>query len=191
MGSDTRANALDHVVVVLFENRSLDNLLGRLYGPEDGKTFEGVIGKDLSNPIPQWAEHGSERKVVPYGVATYMDSPNPDSGEEYYHTNTQLFGTLDDHNRFKIGEGVTSPWNAPADGATPTMDGFVADYISTFTGEVGRLDGHMAVAQGHCPDVDAERVPAVAARQVQLDLPAGTGAPTDSGAACCATSVQP
>ena len=31
----------DHVMVVLFENRSLDNLLGRLYGPEDGKTFEG------------------------------------------------------------------------------------------------------------------------------------------------------
>ena len=28
-------------MVVLFENRSLDNLLGRLYGPEDGKTFEG------------------------------------------------------------------------------------------------------------------------------------------------------
>ena len=35
-------------------------------GPEDGKTFEGVIGKDLSNPIPEWAEHGAERKVVPY-----------------------------------------------------------------------------------------------------------------------------
>ena len=43
---------MDHVIVVLFENRSLDNVLGHLYGPEDGKTFEGVIGKDLSNPIP-------------------------------------------------------------------------------------------------------------------------------------------
>jgi hypothetical protein len=32
-GSATRASALDHVVVVLFENRSLDNVLGRLYGP--------------------------------------------------------------------------------------------------------------------------------------------------------------
>jgi hypothetical protein len=73
--SATRANALDHVVVVLFENRSLDNLLGRLYGPEDGKTFEGVIGRDLTNPIPDWAEHGVDRKVVPYGVATDMDSP--------------------------------------------------------------------------------------------------------------------
>jgi hypothetical protein len=56
----TRANALDHVVVVLFENRSLDNVLGHLYGPEDGKTFEGVIGKDLSNP----------RKVAPLSRRT-------------------------------------------------------------------------------------------------------------------------
>jgi phospholipase C len=32
MAGRSRDNALDHVVVVLFENRSLDNLLGRLYG---------------------------------------------------------------------------------------------------------------------------------------------------------------
>ena len=68
--SHSRSQALDHVVLVLFENRSLDNLLGHLYGPEDGKTFEGVIGKELSNPIPEWAEHGAERKVVPYTVTT-------------------------------------------------------------------------------------------------------------------------
>ena len=47
MAGQSKDNALDHVVVVVFENRSLDNLLGRLYGPEDGKTFEGVIGKGL------------------------------------------------------------------------------------------------------------------------------------------------
>ena len=112
----TRANAVDHVVVVLFENRSLDNMLGHLYAPDDEKTFEGVIGKELSNPIPEWAEHGADRKVVPYTVATDMDAPNPDSGEEWYHTNTQLFDVLDEHNRFKIGEGVTAPWNAPPAG---------------------------------------------------------------------------
>ncbi len=61
----SRDKALDHVVVVVFENRSLDNMLGRLYGPEDGKTFEGVLGQDLTNPIPEWAEHGADRKVVP------------------------------------------------------------------------------------------------------------------------------
>jgi len=116
MAAPDRSRALEHVVVVLFENRSLDNVLGHLYGPEDGKNFDGVIGQDLSNPIPAWAEDGNDRKVVPYTVATDMDSPNPDSGEEYYHTNTQLYGVLDDHNRFKIGEAVTAPWNAPPRG---------------------------------------------------------------------------
>ena len=58
-----RSQAMDHMIVVLFENRSFDNVLGRLYGPEDDKTFEGVVGKDLTNPIPEWAEHGADRKV--------------------------------------------------------------------------------------------------------------------------------
>jgi len=135
---DDRSHAMDHVVVVLFENRSLDNVLGHLYGPADGKTFEGVIGKDLSNPIPEWAEHGAGHKVVPYTVATDMDSPNPDSGEEYPHTNTQLFNILSEENRFKLGEDITAPWNAPEPGQTPMMDGYVTDYISTFTAEMGR-----------------------------------------------------
>jgi phospholipase C len=155
MAAPDRSHALDHIVVVLFENRSLDNVLGHLYGPDDGKSFDGVIGKDLSNPIPAWAEHGADRKVVPYTVATDMDSPNPDSGEEYFHTNTQLFNVVDDRNRFKIGEAVVSPWNAPPPGATPTMDGFVADYISTFTGETGRqptYDEYAHIMTGFTPE---------------------------------------
>ncbi len=146
---------MDHVVLVLFENRSLDNILGRLYGPEDGKIFEGVIGKDLSNPIPAWAEHGSERKVVPYNITTDLNSPNPDSGEEYFHTNTQLYNTLDEHNRFKIGEAVSAPWNVPPPGTEPNMEGFVTDYISTFTGEVGRQPTYEEYAQimtGYTPE---------------------------------------
>ena len=114
-----------------------------------------MIGKDLSNPIPEWAEHGAERKTVPYTVTTDMDAPNPDSGEEYFHTNTQLFNTLDEHNRFKIGEAVTAPWNVPPPGTEPTMDGFVTDYISTFTGEVGRQPTYEEYAQimtGYTPE---------------------------------------
>ena len=63
MPAPDRSNALDHIVVVLFENRSLDNVLGHLYGPADGKNVDGVIGKDLTNPIPGWAERGADRKV--------------------------------------------------------------------------------------------------------------------------------
>jgi phospholipase C len=151
----TSTGALDHVVVVLFENRSLDNVLGHLYGPEDGKTFEGVIGKELGNPIPDWAEDGVERHVVPYTVATDMDAPNPDSGEEWFHTNTQLFNVLDEQNRFKGAEEIAAPWNVPPAGATPTMDGFVADYISTFTAELGRQPTYEEYAQimtGYTPE---------------------------------------
>jgi phospholipase C len=150
-----RSHALDHIVVVLFENRSLDNVLGHLYGPEDRKDFDGVVGKGLSNPIPAWAEHGAERQVVPYAVATDMDSPNPDSGEEYFHTNTQLYNTLDDRNRFKIGDGALAPWNAPPTNAAPTMEGFVTDYISTFTGEIGRqptYDEYAHIMTGYTPE---------------------------------------
>src|SRR6476619_1364954 len=155
MPAPDRSRAMEHIVVALFENRSLDNVLGHLYGPGDGKDFDGVIGKDLSNPIPAWAEHGADRQVVPYTVATDLDSPNPDSGEEYFHTNTQLYNTPDDQNRFKIGEEVKAPWNAPPPGATPTMDGFVTDYISTFTGEMGRqptYEEYAHIMTGYTPD---------------------------------------
>jgi len=58
-----RSNKFDHVVSVMFENRSFDNLLGRLYEPGEVASFEGVIGKDLRNPIPSWAEHGADRSL--------------------------------------------------------------------------------------------------------------------------------
>jgi len=153
--SPDRSRAMDHVVLVLFENRSFDNLLGHLYGAEEGKTFEGVIGKQLSNPIPEWAEHGADRLTVPYTIATDMDAPNPDSGEEHFHTNVQLFNVLNEHNRFKSGEEVTAPWNAPPASAVPTMDGFVTDYISTFTAEMGRQPTYEEYAQimtGYTPE---------------------------------------
>ena len=149
------ANAMDHVILVLFENRSLDNMLGHLYGPEDGKTFEGVVGKDLSNPVPDWAEHPAPGGRVPYTVATDMDAPNPDSGEEYFHTNTQLYTTIDQHNIGKMGAGVTAPWNVPPAGAEPTMDGFVTDYINCFWAEMGRqptYEEYSQIMTGYTPE---------------------------------------
>ena len=49
------SHALDHVVVIMFENRSFDNLLGRLYLPGEVASFAGVTGLDLANPVPEWA----------------------------------------------------------------------------------------------------------------------------------------
>ena len=139
----------DHVVSVMFENRTFDNLLGRLYQPGEVASFEGVLGQELTNPIPDWAEHGADRKTVPYGVAAGMNVPNPDSGEDFPHVNTQLFGVIDPPgNRCVLSELMTAPFNAPADPeAVPTMDGFVADYISVFTAERGRQPTYEEYAQ--------------------------------------------
>ena len=137
MARPDRSNALDHVVVIMFENRSFDSLLGRLYEPGEVPAFEGVIGKNLANPVPAWAPGAGA--LVPYGIATNMNTPNPDPGEEYQHVNTQLFGLIDPpSNRNVLADKMTPPYNAPADSRQPpTMDGFVADYISAFTAECG------------------------------------------------------
>ncbi len=157
-----RENAMDHVVLVLFENRSFDNLLGQLYAPGEVEAFEGVIGKDLSNPVPEWAEHAAVNGVVPYGVAGGMDMPDPDPGEEYQHTNTQLFNILNDANRFKDATDMVPPYNAPPPGARPTMNGFVTDYISFLTFELGRqptYEEYSQIMTGYMPD----QVPVISA----------------------------
>src|SRR5579862_5238595 len=157
MAGPSRDGALDHVVVMVFENRSFDNLLGRLYEPGEVRSFEGVLGKDLSNPVPEWAEHAAAGNVVAYGVAPDMDTPNPDPGEEYQHVNTQLFGIIDPpQNRCTLADKMVAPYNAP--GPTrrvPTMDGFVADYISAFTAEIGRqptYDEYAQIMTGYTPE---------------------------------------
>jgi hypothetical protein len=103
----------DHVVSVMFENRSFDNLLGRLYELGKVASFEGVLGKDLSNPIPSYAPD-AERGVVPIHVATSLDAPNPDAGEKHPHTNTQLYGEVaPEGNGFISYEQMQPPFNAP------------------------------------------------------------------------------
>jgi phospholipase C len=152
--ASTSANALDHLVLVLFENRSFDNLLGRLYRPGEVPNFEGVIGKNLSNPIPSWAEHGQEHGVVPYEIATSMDAPDPDPGEEYQHTNTQLFNELAEANRGKDATEMVAPYNVPSPSRQPTMDGFVTDYMSFLTVELGRqptYDEYSQIMTGYTP----------------------------------------
>jgi hypothetical protein len=130
MPGPNRSNALDHVVVIMFENRSFDNLLRRLYQPGEAASFDGVAGRDLSNPVPEWAAGAADHKVVLYGVAADMNSPSPDPGEEYQHVNTQLFGLIDPAaNRGVPANKMTAPYNAPADPRLPpAMAGFVADY---------------------------------------------------------------
>jgi phospholipase C len=154
-----RSQALDHIVVIMFENRSFDNLLGRLYQPGEVRSFAGVTGLGLSNPVPEWAagaDPGSAPLLVPYGTATDMNSPTPDPGEEYQHVNTQLFGLIDPpSNRGMVAQHIVPPYNAPANpGQRPTMDGFVTDYISAFWAETGRMpvfEEYAQIMTGYAP----------------------------------------
>ncbi len=134
----------EHVVVLMMENRSFDNLLGYLYTPQNpppnNQPFEGVAYHDLSNPIPPYAD-SSFMGSVPVHKDSVMNNPTPDPGEEYPHINTSLFGTvLPDTNRFVDACDMVSPWNLPS--TLPTtypMSGFLTDYINNFKATQGRM----------------------------------------------------
>ena len=152
MSKPSPENALDHVVVVMFENRSFDNLLGRLYEPGEVASFEGVIGKDSPTRFPSGPSTGRGRGRAVRRPPT-MNTPEPDPGEEYPHINTQLFGILDEGNR-GVYQAEPSFNPAPSDGRRPTMDGFVADYVSVFprARPAAELDEYAQIMAGHSPE---------------------------------------
>jgi phospholipase C len=148
MSSADRDHRLDHIVVLMFENRSFDNLLGYLYRPGEVPSFDGVAFGSHSNPIPpDLATPG--QSSVPVHAATNLDTPDPDPGEEHPHTNTQLFGSVaPPENRFRAVHEMEPPFNAPsAPTVEPTMDGFVADYINSFRAEMYRLPNFSEYSQ--------------------------------------------
>jgi phospholipase C len=100
-------DTFDHVVVLMLENRSLDNTLGYLYetGLPSGKTFDGIANINFSNP-------DMNGTPVPVSPCTDFHQPYPDPGEEFDHITFQLFSSTQ------------------ASG-TPKMQGFIKDYYAT------------------------------------------------------------
>jgi phospholipase C len=99
---------IDHIVVLMLENRSFDSLLGMLYPKSVG--FEGLNGTEQNpdangTPVVVWNSPGTDQ--------TTMRIPNPDPGELWTDINMQLFGNP-----------------APTPGQTPTMAGFVQNYLA-------------------------------------------------------------
>ena len=111
-------SSVEHVVVLMLENRSFDHMLGFLYSDAGnvsptGQPFAGLAGTE-SNP------DGTGQPVQVFGIepttpnAYFM--PGADPGEGYMATNNQLF----------------SSENAPADSSVPPMmQGFVKDFSYT------------------------------------------------------------
>ncbi len=130
----------DHLVVLMYENRSFDNLLGYLYDERtlpQGKRFEGLAFGDHSNPDPAG---GPDIPAHPHqGTTDYiMRQPSPDPGEVYPHVNTQLFGIVDPpSNADALVRDMKPPYNAPPAGMKPTMKGFVKDYVGVLRKDAG------------------------------------------------------
>jgi phospholipase C len=125
----------DHIVVLMGENRSFDNILGWLYTPDDlpeGAQFDGLAFGEYANTAPGGQRVAAHVYSGPTDVV--MGLPNPDPGEEYPHVNTQLFGTVDpaDNATAQVAQ-MRAPFNAPPPGATARMDGFLVDYWHNFT----------------------------------------------------------
>lgn len=114
MASTTGLATVDHIVVLMLENRSFDHMLGFLYTDAGNKSpagdaFEGLSG---SESCP-----GSDGKPVPVtrltpGTTDVYFYPGADPGEGYAATNDQCYGSQ----------------TAPASGAVAPMQGFVTDY---------------------------------------------------------------
>jgi len=102
---------INHIVVLMLENRSFDNVLGALY--PNSSSFNGLVPNptayniNLQNGDVCWAWN------QPGTDPTTMSIPNPDPGEAFQDMNYQLFGT------------TLQPGQSPD---IAGMGGFVADY---------------------------------------------------------------
>ncbi|WP_345802882.1 alkaline phosphatase family protein [Microbacterium sp. AZCO] len=131
--SPRQAPGFDHVVVVMFENRSFDNVLGRLYSAEEKTStqFDGLLQGKYSNAAPDGTRINAQ--VYQGSTDSIMQQPQPDPGETFPHVNTQLFNVVDPpENATRTGNDHLDPFNAPSPDQSATNDGFVRDYVTNF-----------------------------------------------------------
>jgi phospholipase C len=92
-----------HIIVVMLENRSFDNMCGWLYrdtpgpsqylpGSSASKLFDG-LHSDLFNPVQEsYFTSGSGQQYPVFDRANATNMPNPDPEEDFPNVNYQLFG---------------------------------------------------------------------------------------------------
>jgi len=112
MANGNSLASVNHVVVLMLENRSFDHMLGFLYPGKvtpSGQPFEGLTGTE-SNPGAN-GQPVTVFQIQPTTPNAYL-MPGSDPGEGYMSTNSQLYGSDD----------------APASGTAAPGQGFVKDY---------------------------------------------------------------
>lgn len=130
-------DAFDHVIVLMMENRSFDNLLGHLYEHErpahfigrGERSFRGVSGRsDLFNLDDRTPPARYPVRKAPSATPEDMCHPCPDPGEEHSpHINRQLYGVD------PVPEALLAE---PA-----PMSGFVRDYIEAVSAQIAADGG--------------------------------------------------
>jgi len=110
---------IEHIVVLMLENRSFDNVFGWLYDPgnaapydEVPENFEGLYGKTLSN-------RGEDGKEVFVGKTEEPHSPFPNPGEPFEDVYSQVY----DEERPEFAKVPAKPPHAP------NMRGFIRNYL--------------------------------------------------------------
>jgi phospholipase C len=119
-------SAINHIVVLMLENRSFDHMLGFLYTNAGnvspaGQAYEGLTGKE-SNPGVSGSAAVTVYKIQGDTTSTYF-LPGADPGEGYSATNSQLFGN------------TTAPTPPVA-----TNNGFIGDFSYTLGWETKEKD---------------------------------------------------
>ncbi len=108
--------SVDHIVVLMLENRSFDHMLGFLYRDSGNMSSRGAVFDGLTGTEACPGADGTPVQVFPItpSTANAYFLPGADPGEGFLATNAQLFGTA-----------------SPPTGAIPSMQGFVTDYAQT------------------------------------------------------------
>ncbi|GAA2228422.1 alkaline phosphatase family protein [Kitasatospora cystarginea] len=126
-------SGVDHLVVLMLENRSFDHMLGFLYPnnvSDAGQEYAGLTG-DESNP-DKGGQAVKVRRIEPTDRHPYF-MPGANPGEGYRPTNAQLFGSL-----------------TPPTPPVATMQGFVTNFADTLV--LRKQNPHQTVLPGTVAD---------------------------------------
>ena len=149
--------SVNHVVVLMLENRSFDHMLGFLYPGNvtpSGQPFDGLTGTE-SNPGTN-GQPVTVFRIEPATASAYY-MPGADPGEGYMATNDQLYGNNNGPasagqaatcQGFVTNFGYTIGWESKERGSWPIVPGTTeGDIMGCFTPEA--LPVLSALAKGY------------------------------------------
>jgi phospholipase C len=137
-------NQIEHVVHLMFENRSLDNTLGFLYSPADlpahnlppenpprydGLAFGGPYSNDTSGGQPVDVRDGTDN----YEGRSRNVVPTPNSGEPYDEVNEQIFGGGNVANMSGFVENYEKQKNVNPDNVRQIMDSYATTQLKALS----------------------------------------------------------